>query len=59
MSYRLGVFNDYNGPNTQEGKWSVEDILQFSREPEVNEAFETYGILGPWEPNLSMNDVSM
>ena len=42
MKSRADIFYDRDGPDLQGGKWTVKDILRFSREPEVNEAYEFY-----------------
>ena len=46
LSARAEIFCSWNGPRTEGCNWKVDDIIRFSMEPEVNEAFEFYGALG-------------
>ena len=43
IGYRLESFLHYSGPDLLNGRWNIQDILDFSRLDEVADAIEAYG----------------
>ena len=50
IGYRTEIFKDFNGPQLYNGSWEISDILRFSKEPEINDAYEFYA------NNVLLND---